>query len=51
MPEIPRDQSLVPSVLDRLIDDDPDASRDPARSRGQLLRDVLQRSAATWRTS
>ena len=41
MPDIPRDQSLIPSVLDRLIDADPAAARDPAWSRGHLLRDVL----------
>jgi hypothetical protein len=51
MPDIPRDQSLIPSVLDRLIDADPAASRDPAWSRGHLLRDVLHAVRATWRTS
>ena len=33
---------LVPSVLDRLIDVEPDVSRDPPRGHGQILRDVLK---------
>jgi type VI secretion system protein ImpF len=33
---------LVPSVLDRLLDDDPAASREPVRSRNQVLRDLKQ---------
>jgi type VI secretion system protein ImpF len=31
---------LRPSVLDRLIDDDPEATREPAASRNQVLRDL-----------
>jgi type VI secretion system protein ImpF len=45
MPEIPPEQPLiplVPSVLDRLIDLEPAASRDPALGHGQILRDVLR---------
>lgn len=32
------DQLLVPSVLDRLLDDEPGVSREAPRSRGQVLR-------------
>jgi type VI secretion system protein ImpF len=35
-----RDQPLVPSVFDRLLDDDPTNSREPATSRRQVLRDL-----------
>ena len=45
MPEPPPEQPLiplVPSVLDRLIDVEPDVSRDPPRGHGQVLRDVLK---------
>ena len=35
-------QRLVPSVLDRLIDDDPHIKTDLDRSRAQLLRDLKQ---------
>jgi type VI secretion system protein ImpF len=42
MAKIEADQPLVPSVLDRLIDDDPATTREPPRSRGQLLRDLKQ---------
>jgi type VI secretion system protein ImpF len=39
----PRDnQLLVPSVLDRLLDDDPGVSREPARGRAQALRELKQ---------
>jgi type VI secretion system protein ImpF len=34
------DQPLLPSVLDRLIDDDPAARRDPPRTRGQNLAEL-----------
>jgi type VI secretion system protein ImpF len=34
------DQPLVLSLLDRLIDDNPDQSRDPPKSRGQHLREL-----------
>jgi type VI secretion system protein ImpF len=40
------DLPLLPSVLDRLIDDAPDQPRDPARHRGQhlaMLRDAVRR--------
>jgi type VI secretion system protein ImpF len=36
------EQPLVPSLLDRLIDEDPSASRDPPKSRGQALRELKQ---------
>jgi type VI secretion system protein ImpF len=36
------DQLLLPSVLDRLIDDDPHVSREPPRNRNQLVRDLKQ---------
>lgn len=38
--------NLLPSVLDRLIDDNPDAAQDPPRTRGQqltALRDSVRR--------
>lgn len=40
MPPIRSDQPLVASVLDRLLDDDPDVTTEPARNRAQLLRDL-----------
>jgi type VI secretion system protein ImpF len=42
MAEIRTDQLLLPSVLDRLIDDEPQVSQEAPRSRGQLLRDLKQ---------
>ena len=36
------DQPLVPSVLDRLIDDDPTVSREAAKSRSLVLRELKQ---------
>jgi type VI secretion system protein ImpF len=36
------DQPLVPSVLDRLLDDQPDAREEPSRTRGQVLRELKQ---------
>jgi len=42
MPRISPDQPLLPSVLDRLLDDDPGVSRDPPRSRHQVLRELKQ---------
>src|SRR5688500_14557195 len=42
MPPVRPDQPLVPSVLDRLLDDAPEVSREPARSRNQLLRELKQ---------
>jgi type VI secretion system protein ImpF len=40
VPPIRSDQPLVPSVLDRLLDDDPAVTTEPARNRAQLLRDL-----------
>lgn len=42
MARIKADQPLVPSVLDRLLDDEPEVKREPARSRNQLLRQLKQ---------
>jgi type VI secretion system protein ImpF len=36
------DQPLLPSVLDRLLDDDPAVTREPTRSRTQVLRELKQ---------
>jgi type VI secretion system protein ImpF len=36
------DQPLLPSVFDRLLDDDPSNSREPPASRRQVLRDLKQ---------
>lgn len=40
MARISEDQPLVASILDRLIDDDPGNSREPPKSRGQVLREL-----------
>lgn len=40
MAKVRQDQPLVPSVLDRLIDEDPDNSREAPKSRHQVLREV-----------
>ncbi len=40
MPEIRAEQPLVPSLLDRLLDDQPDVSRDPPSNRYQVLREM-----------
>ncbi len=40
MPPIRTDQPLIPSVLDRLLDDDPGVSTEPQRNRSQLLREL-----------
>ncbi|VTS00184.1 Type VI secretion system lysozyme-related protein OS=Teredinibacter turnerae (strain ATCC 39867 / T7901) GN=TERTU_1652 PE=4 SV=1: GPW_gp25 [Gemmata massiliana] len=40
MPPIRSDQPLVPSVLDRLLDDEPGVSTEPPRNRSQLLREL-----------
>jgi type VI secretion system protein ImpF len=40
MAKIRPHQPLVPSLLDRLLDDEPDVQREPARSRNQILRDL-----------
>jgi type VI secretion system protein ImpF len=40
MPPIRPDQPLVPSVLDRLLDESPEASTEPPKNRAQLLREL-----------
>lgn len=40
MSRVRPDQPLVPSVLDRLLDDDPTSSREPPKSRVQVLREL-----------
>jgi type VI secretion system protein ImpF len=40
MSRIRPDQPLVPSVLDRLLDAEPDVSREAPRNRNQVLRDL-----------
>lgn len=40
MAKIRTDQPLIPSVLDRLLDFEPDASREAPRSRNQVLREL-----------
>jgi type VI secretion system protein ImpF len=42
MAKIKADQPLLPSVLDRLIDDEPGVRRDPPQSRTQVLRELKQ---------
>ena len=42
MAKISEDQQLVPSVLDRLLDDAPENSREPLKSRNQVLRELKQ---------
>ncbi len=42
MAKIPDDQQLVPSVLDRLLDDDPEVSREAPKSRHHVLRELKQ---------
>jgi type VI secretion system protein ImpF len=42
MPTIRADQLLLPSLLDRLIDNDPQVSHEASRNRSQLLRDLKQ---------
>src|SRR6516165_12299211 len=42
MAKIKAEQPLVPSVLDRLLDDDPGVSREPAQNRHQVLRELKQ---------
>ena len=42
MAKIAEDQQLVPSVLDRLLDDDPQNSREAPKSRNQVLRELKQ---------
>ena len=42
MTRIRADQPLVPSVLDRLLDDDPTATQEVPKSRTQVLRELKQ---------
>ncbi|HYT92063.1 MAG TPA: type VI secretion system baseplate subunit TssE [Gemmataceae bacterium] len=42
MARIRAEQPLVPSVLDRLLDDDPDVNREAPKTRHQVLRDLKQ---------
>jgi type VI secretion system protein ImpF len=42
MARIAPDQPLVPSVLDRLLDDEPGLSRETAKTRTQVLRELKQ---------
>lgn len=42
MPEIKPDQPLLPSVLDRLLDYEPDVRHEPPRSSHQVLRELKQ---------
>lgn len=42
MPTTPPDQPLLASVLDRLLDDEPDVRRDPPQPAHQVLREVKQ---------
>jgi len=42
MTRIERDQTLIPSILDRLLDDEPDNPREPPRNRHQILRELKQ---------
>lgn len=42
MAEIRSDKPLVSSVLDRLIDERPDQTREPAKSRNQVLSELRQ---------
>ena len=42
MPQTRADQPLAASLLDRLLDDDPSATRELAKTRPQLLRDFKQ---------
>jgi type VI secretion system protein ImpF len=42
MPTSHADQPLVPSVLDRLLDDEPELSKETSKSRTQVLRELKQ---------
>jgi type VI secretion system protein ImpF len=42
MAKIGTEDPLLPSILDRLLDDEPDSHVESARSRAQLLRDLKQ---------
>ena len=39
---VSKNQPLVPSVLDRLLDDDPQLSTEPAKNSSQVLRELKQ---------
>jgi type VI secretion system protein ImpF len=40
--DIQAEQPLVPSVLDRLLDNEPEVKREPAKGRHQVLRELKQ---------
>src|SRR5262249_15396249 len=42
MAKVSGEQLLLPSVLDRLLDDDPEVSRETSKSRNQVLRELKQ---------
>jgi len=42
MTRVPADQPLIPSVIDRLVDDEPDRQQEPVKSRNQVLRELKQ---------
>jgi type VI secretion system protein ImpF len=42
MPGVKRDQPLLPSILDRLIDTEPELTKEPPRSRTQTIRELKQ---------
>jgi len=42
MTRVPTDQPLIPSVLDRLLDEDPGATKELPRTRNQVLRELKQ---------
>jgi type VI secretion system protein ImpF len=42
MAKIATDQPLVPSLLDRLLDDEPEVKREPSKMRQQVLRELKQ---------
>jgi type VI secretion system protein ImpF len=42
MAKIKEHQPLLPSVLDRLLDDEPEIKREPGKSRHQVLRELKQ---------
>jgi len=42
MSRVRPDQPLIPSVLDRLLDDDPTAKREVEKPRSQVVRELKQ---------
>jgi type VI secretion system protein ImpF len=42
MARVEADQPLIPSVLDRLLDDEPTLTREPPKTRNQVLRELKQ---------